>query len=37
VTAPDPFVAPFFNFLLDRAPKPQPDEPRNYRKDEYPD
>jgi predicted dithiol-disulfide oxidoreductase (DUF899 family) len=37
VTAPDPFVAPFFNFLLDRAPKPQPHEPRNYRKDEYPD
>lgn len=37
VTAPDPFVAPFFSFLLDRAPKPQADEPRNYRKDEYPD
>jgi predicted dithiol-disulfide oxidoreductase (DUF899 family) len=37
VTAPDPFVAPFFNFLLDRTPKPQPDEPLNYRKDEYPD
>jgi predicted dithiol-disulfide oxidoreductase (DUF899 family) len=37
VTAPDPFVAPFFNFLLDRTPKPQPGEPRNYRKDEYPD
>jgi predicted dithiol-disulfide oxidoreductase (DUF899 family) len=37
VTAPDPFVAPFFNFLLDRTPKPQPSEPRNYRKDEYPD
>ncbi len=37
VTAPDPFVAPFFNFLLDRTPKPQPDEPRNFRKDEYPD
>jgi predicted dithiol-disulfide oxidoreductase (DUF899 family) len=36
VTAPDPFVAPFFNFLLDRTPKAQPDEPRNYRKDEYP-
>jgi predicted dithiol-disulfide oxidoreductase (DUF899 family) len=36
VTAPDPFVAPFFNFLLDRTPKPQPDEPLNYRKDEYP-
>jgi predicted dithiol-disulfide oxidoreductase (DUF899 family) len=37
VTAPDPFVAPFFGFLLDRTPKPQPGEPRNYRKDEYPD
>ncbi len=37
VTAPDPFVAPFFGFLLDRTPKPQPAEPRSYRKDEYPD
>src|SRR5215217_5424561 len=37
VTAPDPFVAPFFSFLLDRTPKPQPDEPLSYRKDEYPD
>jgi predicted dithiol-disulfide oxidoreductase (DUF899 family) len=37
VTAPDPFVAPFFSFLLDRTPKPQAGEPRNYRKDEYPD
>jgi predicted dithiol-disulfide oxidoreductase (DUF899 family) len=37
VTAPDPFVAPYFSFLLDRTPKPQPDEPLNYRKDEYPD
>jgi len=37
VTAPDPFVAPYFNFLLDRTPKPQPGEPLNYRKDEYPD
>ena len=37
VTAPDPFVAPFFSFLLDRTPRPQPVEPRNYRKDEYPD
>jgi hypothetical protein len=36
VTAPDPFVAPYFSFLLDRTPKPQPDEPLNYRKDEYP-
>jgi hypothetical protein len=37
VTAPDPFVAPYFSFLLDRTPNPQPDEPLNYRKDEYPD
>jgi predicted dithiol-disulfide oxidoreductase (DUF899 family) len=36
VTAPDPFVAPFFDFLLARTPKPQPDEPLTYRKDEYP-
>jgi predicted dithiol-disulfide oxidoreductase (DUF899 family) len=37
VRAPDPFVAPYFNFLLDRTPKPGPDEPRIFRKDEYPD
>jgi predicted dithiol-disulfide oxidoreductase (DUF899 family) len=37
VMAPDPFVAPFFSFLLDRTPKPQPDGPVTYRKDEYPD
>jgi predicted dithiol-disulfide oxidoreductase (DUF899 family) len=37
VSAPDPFVAPYFNFLLERAPKPQPAEPRAWRKDEYPD
>ncbi len=36
VTAPDPFVAPFFSFLLERTPKPQPDGPLSYRKDEYP-
>ncbi len=36
VSAPDPFVAPYFNFLLDRTPKKEPDEPLNYRKDEYP-
>jgi predicted dithiol-disulfide oxidoreductase (DUF899 family) len=36
VSAPDPFVAPYFSFLLDRTPKDQPDAPRNYRKDEYP-
>jgi predicted dithiol-disulfide oxidoreductase (DUF899 family) len=37
VTAPDPFVAPYFSFLLERTPKPQPEEPRSWRKDEYPD
>jgi predicted dithiol-disulfide oxidoreductase (DUF899 family) len=37
VRAPDPFVAPYFSFLLDRTPKPQPDEPRSVRKDEYTD
>src|SRR3954447_561734 len=37
VTAPDPFVAPFFSFLLDRTPKPQPEVPVSFRKDEYPD
>jgi predicted dithiol-disulfide oxidoreductase (DUF899 family) len=37
VTAPDPFVAPFFSFLLDRTPMPQPEIPLAYRKDEYPD
>ena len=37
VTAPDPFVAPYFSFLLDRTPKPQPPEPRTWRKDEYPE
>jgi len=37
VTAPDPFVSPFFAFLLDRTPKPQPEAPLAYRKDEYPD
>jgi predicted dithiol-disulfide oxidoreductase (DUF899 family) len=37
VTAPDPFVAPFFSFLLERTPKTQSDEPFTYRKDEYPD
>ena len=36
VSAPDPFVAPYFTFLLDRTPKPQPPEPRAWRKDEYP-
>ena len=37
VQAPDPFVAPYFFFLLERTPKRQPDEPRVWRKDEYPD
>src|SRR2546421_5692637 len=37
VSAPDPFVAPYFNFLLERTPKTQPAEPRTWRKDEYPD
>jgi predicted dithiol-disulfide oxidoreductase (DUF899 family) len=37
VVAPDPFVAPYFSFLLERTPKEQPPEPRAWRKDEYPD
>ena len=37
VSAPDPFVAPYFAFLLERTPKEQPSEPRTFRKDEYPD
>ena len=37
VTAPDPFVAPYFGFLLERTPKDQSDEPGAMRKDEYPD
>ena len=36
VSAPDPFVAPYFSFLLERTPKAQPAEPRAWRKDEYP-
>jgi predicted dithiol-disulfide oxidoreductase (DUF899 family) len=36
VMAPDPFVAPYHSFLLDRTPKEQPEEPRAWRKDEYP-
>jgi predicted dithiol-disulfide oxidoreductase (DUF899 family) len=35
VSAPDPFVAPYFNFLLERTPKTQPAESRTLRKDEY--
>jgi hypothetical protein len=34
--APDPFVAPYYSFLLERTPKAQPAEPRTWRKDEYP-
>jgi len=36
VIAPDPFVAPYFSFLLERTPKAPPPEPRMWRKDEYP-
>jgi predicted dithiol-disulfide oxidoreductase (DUF899 family) len=37
VMAPDPFVQPYHSFLLERTPKSQPEEPRAWRKDEYPD
>ena len=39
VQAPDPFVAPYFSFLMDRTPKAvsPDDEVRAFRKDEYPD
>jgi predicted dithiol-disulfide oxidoreductase (DUF899 family) len=37
VSAPDPFVAPYHVFLLNRTPKPQVDEFRAWRKDEYPE
>jgi predicted dithiol-disulfide oxidoreductase (DUF899 family) len=37
VQAPDRFVAPYNSFLLDRTPKPQPEDPVVWRKDEYPD
>jgi predicted dithiol-disulfide oxidoreductase (DUF899 family) len=36
VMAPDPFVAPYHSFLLQRTPKEQPEEVRAWRKDEYP-
>jgi predicted dithiol-disulfide oxidoreductase (DUF899 family) len=36
VTAPDPFVAPYFSLLLERTPREPPAEPRAWRKDEYP-
>src|SRR4051812_37689442 len=37
VSAPDPFVAPYFSFLLERTPKPKSPEADTRRKDEYPD
>jgi predicted dithiol-disulfide oxidoreductase (DUF899 family) len=37
VMAPDPFVRPYYSFLLERTPNVQPAEPRTWRKDEYPD
>jgi predicted dithiol-disulfide oxidoreductase (DUF899 family) len=37
VSAPDPFVVPYFTFLLEGTPKEPPAEPRAWRKDEYPD
>ncbi|HEX3330909.1 MAG TPA: DUF899 family protein [Gaiellales bacterium] len=37
VSAPDPFVAPFTSFLLDRTPKDETSPFLSYRKDEYPD
>jgi predicted dithiol-disulfide oxidoreductase (DUF899 family) len=37
VSAPDPFVAPYFAFLLERTPKQPSDDPETLRKDEYPD
>jgi predicted dithiol-disulfide oxidoreductase (DUF899 family) len=37
VMAPDRFVAPYHSFLLERTPKAEPEEPRAWRKDEYPD
>ncbi|HSR85831.1 MAG TPA: DUF899 family protein [Streptosporangiaceae bacterium] len=37
VMAPDPFVAPYHSFLLERTPKEGPSLARIWRKDEYPD
>jgi predicted dithiol-disulfide oxidoreductase (DUF899 family) len=37
VMAPDPFVAPYFSFLLERTPKMPASEFLTWRKDEYPD
>jgi len=37
VSAPDPFVAPYFSFLMERTPLPKPLDPGGIlRKDEYP-
>jgi hypothetical protein len=36
VMAPDPFVRPYNSFLLERTPKPGPEDTRAWRKDEYP-
>ena len=37
VSAPDPFVAPYYAFLQERTPKGADEsEPRAWRKDEYP-
>jgi predicted dithiol-disulfide oxidoreductase (DUF899 family) len=37
VMAPDPFVAPYHAFLLERVAKTRNEDPRAWRKDEYPD
>ena len=37
VSAPDPFVAPYHSFLLDRTPREPENQFRAWRKDEYPD
>ena len=37
VMAPDPFVAPYHSFLLERTPQESPSQARIWRKDEYPD
>jgi predicted dithiol-disulfide oxidoreductase (DUF899 family) len=37
VSAPDPFVAPYFSFLAERTPKGSPDGKWPRRKDEYPE
>jgi predicted dithiol-disulfide oxidoreductase (DUF899 family) len=37
VTAPDPFVRPYFSFLFERTAQPPSPEPTAWRKDEYPD